>query len=208
MQEGSKVQAVYVASTAAALRTAYDDWANDYDQELFEIGYCSPSVAAAIFGRFITKRDGPFLDAGCGTGLQVQALRLAGFSGFTGIDLSPEMLKIAESKNLYDTLLEATLGETLPFANDQFEAVLSTGAITQNHAPPESFDELIRVTRPGGLILFTLRDDPTIDPRYQQVVDAHSEANRWNNLYTSDLFQSMPYGEPDVLHRFHVYQVA
>ena len=101
-----------------------------------------------------------------------------------------------------------TLGERLDFADGTFAATLSVGVITPKHAPPESFDELLRVTRPGGPVVFSLRDDPAQEPAYPAAVRAHEEAGRWRLVFATDSFAAMPYGEPEVSHRFHVYQVA
>ncbi len=56
------------------------------------------------------------------------------------------------------------LGNGLDFPKGCFGAVISVGAITQGHAPPSGFADLVEVTRPGGRIVFTLRDDAGIDP--------------------------------------------
>ncbi len=47
------------------------------------------------------------------------------------------------------------LGEELRFPDNHFDAVLIVGTI--GLAPKESFDELIRVTRPRGVIVFSIR---------------------------------------------------
>ena len=45
--------------------------------------------------------DFPILDAGAGDGLSGRALKDAGFGSLTGIDLSPELIEIARTKNVY-----------------------------------------------------------------------------------------------------------
>ena len=51
---------------------AYDAWAQDYERDLWAQGYAIPGHIAALFARFVDLKDGPFLDAGCGTGLQME----------------------------------------------------------------------------------------------------------------------------------------
>lgn len=206
--EQTNVGRSYAAETPAQQRAAYDSWAASYEPELCAMGYRLPAMAAAVFTRFVPAGTAPILDAGCGGGIQAEALALLGYGPFTGIDFSAGMLEIARAKGLYGALRRMTLGEPLDFADDAFAATLSIGTITPKHAPPESFQELLRVTRPGGQIVFSLRDDPAQDPAYPAAVRAHSEAGAWRRVFSTDSVHSMPYGEPDVRHRVHVYEVA
>ena len=197
MTKDSKVQAVYAAQTPEAQRAAYDDWAQSYEQELMAMGYRIPAIAAGLFGRYVPKDSTPILDAGCGGGLQAEPLALMGYRHLTGLDLSQGMLDIAASKGIYDTLVQHPLGGGLPFDKNHFAATISCGTITQGHAPPSSFADLIHVTRPGGLIIFTLRDDPGIDPAYQAAVTQHKDAGDWRVLEVTEATATMPYGEPE-----------
>ena len=86
-------------------------------------------------------------------------------------------------------------------------AVLSCGCITPGHAPAHSFDELIRVCRPGGLIVFSLRDDPAQDPAYPAALERLASIGAWEPVFVTSSFQSLPYGEPEITHRIHVYAV-
>ncbi len=206
-EEPTNVARSYAAETPAQQEAAYDSWADSYERELCAMGYRLPAVAAAVFTRFVPVGKAPILDAGCGGGIQAEALALLGYGPLTGIDFSAGMLAVARAKGLYAALHRMALGERLDFADDAFAATLSVGTITPKHAPPESFHELLRVTRPGGRIVFSLRDDREQDPAYPGAVRAHSEAGRWREVFSTDGFASMPYGEPEVTHRIHVYEV-
>ena len=65
----------------------------------------------------------------------------------------------ARQKIFYTELYQQVLGETLDFSTNFFDAVISVGVFTYNHAPSHAFDELIRITKPGGYIIFTMRPD-------------------------------------------------
>ena len=52
-----------------------------------------------------------------------------------------------------------TLGDKLDYETGEFDAVISVGVFTLGHAPSSSFDELIRITKSGGHIVFSLRTD-------------------------------------------------
>ena len=147
-------------------QAAYDSWANDYEADLCGLGYRIQSMIAATFVRFVPADTAPILDAGCGGGIQAEPLVMLGYGPFVGIDLSEGMLEIARGKNLYAELKQAMLGETLDLPDNHFGAIISSGTITPKHAPPHSFEELIRVAQPGALILFSMRDDPLQEPEY------------------------------------------
>lgn len=198
---------VYAASSQAESEEAYDAWANKYDKDVFSFGYRIPAVAAAVFGRFVDARSSPILDAACGTGLQTEALVLAGYGPFIGFDLSNEMLAIARRKNLYESLHKMALGGGLDFDADSFPVTLCIGAISPGHAGPSAFKDLIRVTEPGGRIIFSLRVDEGQQPEYLDAVVQHERDHDWKRVFATEGFPSLPTGEPEVAHAVYVYEV-
>ena len=207
MSEQSKVQAVYAAEDLDQQRDAYDDWAASYEPEICAMGYRIPALISGLFARYVPADASPILDAGCGGGIQAEPLALMGYGPLIGIDLSEGMLAIAREKQIYSQLHTMTLGEHLDFPSDHFEAVVSSGTITQYHAPPHSFDELVRVAKPGAMIIFTLRCDPGIDPAYAAHIEKLEAQGKWRNRFSTAPVKTMPYGEPDVLHKGHVFEV-
>ena len=205
---GTDVSKSYAAASPEEQQSRYDDWASSYEPDLCGMGYRIPAVIGAVFTRFVPSGTTPILDAGCGGGIQTEPLALVGYDGFVGIDLSEGMLAVARRKGFYGDLRQMALGAPLDFPDDSFGAVLSSGTITPGHAPPHSFDELVRVARPGAPVIFSLRDDPGQDPAYPATLDRLAAAGAWREVFATASFQSMPYGEPDVTHRVHVYQAA
>ncbi len=100
------------------------------------------------------------------------------------------------------------LGGRLDFPDDSFAAVLSMGTITPGHAPARSFEDLIRVARPGAPIIFSLRDDAGQEPAYDEACKRLQEAGRWRHVFSTGSFMVMPYGEPEVTTCVHVYEVV
>ena len=207
MKIRTDVSRSYHANSLEDQQAAYDDWALNYETDLCAMGYRIPAMIAAAFVRFVPVDTSPILDAGCGGGIQAEPLAMLGYSPIVGIDLSEGMLEVARNKNFYAQLKQATLGETLDFPDDHFGAVVSAGTITPKHAPPHSFDELIRIARPGAHFLFSMRDDPLQEPEYPAAVKRLEDEDKWQPVFTSNSFHSMPYGEPEITHRIHVYQV-
>ena len=137
MQESYKrVQWVYESTNDKELEDRYDQWAADYDNDLAaEFAWNAPQNATAVFAKHVDK-SANVLDAGAGTGLVGECLAEAGYKDLVAMDLSQGMLDVAKSKNLYNAFHRMTLGGTLDFATDEFDAVISVGVFTVGHAPP------------------------------------------------------------------------
>ena len=197
---------LYGASTLEELRAEYDRIASSYDTELLDgMGYRSPAAVTAVARRLLPS-DARILDAGAGTGLLGVALAGAGFTRIDGLDLSPGMLAEAARKNVYGELREGRLGGRLDYATGEYDGVVSAGVLTIGHAPASSLDELVRVTRRGGHVVFTLRADQ-VPPGFAEKMEELERARRWELLERGDEFQALPIAEPDVLVRVWAFRV-
>lgn len=205
--KGTSVGNSYAVKSAGESQMKYDVWASSYEADLMAMGYRLPWMFAAVVARFVEPDEGPVLDAGCGSGMQAEALKLLGYGNISGADLSIEMMSIARAKGIYASCQQIVLGESLPFDTGQFPVTLSCGVITPGHAPASAFDELARVTRKGGKLIFSLRDDPEQLPEYPAKIAAMAAVGTWREIFRTDAFQSLPLGEPVVRHRIHVCEV-
>ena len=207
MAETNKVQWVYESSNNQELEERYDQWADEYDQDLVEdFAWNSPQAAAQLFSRLVPQ-SARILDAGAGTGLVGVALSQLGYTNLVAIDLSTGMLQEARRKQVYSEFHQMVLGETLGFDSGCFDAVISVGVFTLGHAPATAFDELVRVTKPGGFVVFSLRTDVHKDAGFEQKMSELESANKWKLLEATDPFQPLPKGEPEVFHQIWAYQV-
>ena len=202
-----RVQWVYGSTTNQELEERYDQWATEYDKDLDEVfAWNAPQTGADVLARLVPNTSA-VLDAGAGTGLAGKCLADAGFTNLAAMDLSQGMLDEARRKNVYNSFHQMTLGETLGFETGQFDAVISIGVFTLGHAPINSFDELVRVTKPGGYVVFSLRTD-MVDDGYQAYFDKLDAAGKWKLAEVSEPFQPLPKGEPEVFHQIWAYQVV
>ena len=199
---------VYAAETETQLAAAYAAWANAYDMETAALGYCLPFVIAAWVARHVPKGCGPLLDAGCATGLSGPYLQALGYSDIEGLDLSDEMLALAHARGGYKALTRAALGGPLPWADRYFAAVFSTGVFTAGHAPASSLDEMVRITRPGGLVIFTVRDVVLEAGGFRERFSELEAAGKWLMVEESQPFRAFAVAEPEVLVKAFVFSVA
>jgi SAM-dependent methyltransferase len=133
-------------------QVGYDLWSETYDE--------TPNPVVALDARYTLAQLAPqaderILDAGCGTGRNLQALLDAGALP-TGIDFSPGMLAVAQRKFPNLDLRQADLQQTFPFANASFNATLC--ALIGEHLRDlhAVCREVYRVVKPGGRFVFSV----------------------------------------------------
>jgi predicted TPR repeat methyltransferase len=174
------------ASNTEELAEAYDEWADNYDQDLIdEMGYVAPLIATQLFSKNVDNRSAAILDAGCGTGLVGEYLRRHGYKNIDGLDYSRAMLEKAGHKEIYSKLTQGDLTGTLDIPSNTYDAVISVGTFTCGHVGPEAFDELLRVTKPGGHICFTVREQAWEEDSYLDKVGALQQDGAWTKLAES-----------------------
>ena len=205
----ARIAEVYSAKNDKELASIYDGWAASYDKDLTIIGYRNPAVAAGLIGRHIQPGSGTILDAGCGTGLVGEVLSFMGYDDLAGIDLSRGMLDVSAAKSVYASLEQMALGTNLPFEDGRFRAVVSFGVLTAGHAPPESLDEMIRITRAGGHLIFSLSNLVYEPLGFRKKLAALEAEGRWREIERTPFFPAMPgsIAEAHVESCIFVYQV-
>jgi len=207
MEKQNKIEWLFSSRNKEELAERYAQWAKDYDTELEQdFEWRGPQRTAELFIRYVPK-EARILDAGAGTGLMGEVLLKLGYHNLVAMDLSEAMLEEARKKNVYREFHQMVMGESLAFATDSFDAVVSTGVLTVGHAPASSFDELVRITRPGGHILFTLRTDVYEDRGFKEKQAALESEGKWRLVEVSEKTPLL-LKEPDVFHQIWVYQVT
>ena len=135
----------------ALTQRAHRIWsAGDYDRVAAGFRH----EAAAFVQRRELRSSQVVLDAACGSGnLTIPAARTG--AAVTGLDIVPSLLAAAgawaEREELTIALDEGSV-EELPYADAQFDVVLSMFGIMFAARPERVVAELARVTRPGGQV--------------------------------------------------------
>lgn len=144
---------------ADEVRDVYKDWAENYEKDTVQdMGYVAPVVVAGKLAA-VAPDASVVLDAGCGTGLAGVELAKRGFETVDGMDISPEMLDIAREKDVYRALQTADMTGPLSYDTNAYDAVTCVGTFTHAHVGPMGFDELLRITKPSGLVIATVHED-------------------------------------------------
>ena len=200
---------VYHSGDAAALAASYDRWAATYDSDMLAIGYANVAVAAGLVGRHVRDRGDPILEAGVGTGLLGEMLSITGYPYLVGIDMSEGMLARARARAVYTDLRTRVLGEPLDFDDASFAAVVSFGVFTPGHAPPGAFDELIRITRRGGHLIFTVSTAAWREAGFEKKLGTLEGEGRLRLVEATAEYRPMPLSvaEANFTTRAYVYAV-
>lgn len=164
---------------AEQLKSVYADWASLYDDDNDnKLGTVSQPLTAAMLSRHCTDPDTAIMDVGCGTGLVGHFLQQVGFNTYDGTDISPDMMEHARSRG-YRNLIPLDVGHPISVDDESYDATVCVGVFTHGHLGPEGFDELLRITRPGGLICFTVNEGVWDVANFPQAIQAHTDAGAW-----------------------------
>lgn len=148
--------AMSLSEELASVQSAYNTVAESYSKVLPDASFEAPPDRAMInaFVEYVNTADvGSVLDAGCGAGRMTGLLAAQG-AQVSGIDLSPAMIEIAQSKHPDLTFDVADLSD-LPAKDAQFGGVFAWYSIihTAPDGLPRVFGEFFRVLAPGGFLL-------------------------------------------------------
>ncbi len=204
--DGSPIDKIYDQTSQGGSQDVYDDWAQSYDADNAALGFRLPGLASAFAARHIPPDSEPLLDAGAGTGQVGSALKVLGYRNIIGCDISEQMLAVAARTKAYSQLRRQVLGERLEFADHSFAGVLCVGSFGPGHAPPDTLDELVRVTRPGSSLIFNFREDTWKAQGFETKIREISDAKLWTLLEEKGPFRPYINGEPELFARIFVYR--
>ncbi len=122
------------------------------------------------------------LDLGCGTGFFSERLSLRLAPGqLVGLDIAGGMLQFARRERDIEALWLCADAEDLPLADASVDLVFSSLSVQWCEHLPSLFNEIMRVLKPGGQLLFS-----TLGPRTLwelkgawQAVDGYVHVNRF-----------------------------
>ena len=177
------------------VRGYYDGQAPTYDSTLADWGYDAPWRVAELLLGSLTEGSSlqTVLDAGCGTGLSGQALRDTGFGGrLLGVDLSPDSVALARGRGIYDEVVVGDLQRPLSYDDDSVDAVVCVGVLTYVPDVAAIWAEFCRVTRPGGGIVLTQRDDVWRERLCNDVLHELERTGGWTVVHLSPPASYLP----------------
>jgi predicted TPR repeat methyltransferase len=139
----------------------YDQYAPKFEKSLVgDLGYRGPALLLDAVSAVCHAHARPMnfhraIDLGCGTGLAARAFENC-VEGFTGFDISAEMIKRAQATGLYDSVSIGDAVEQLAHQKDRCaDLVIAADMMIYIHDLAPLFAEAARVLKPSGLVAFT-----------------------------------------------------
>ncbi len=133
-------------------RTTFDAWARDGRETQMERGH--GPIARRVFESLHLAADAHYLDIGCGNGYSVRWAAAASPRGTAiGIDLSPDMIRIARERSAGLTNVdfrEAAFPQH-PLPHGLFDAIFSMEVFYYLPDPDAALREVLRLLKPGGV---------------------------------------------------------
>lgn len=163
---------LWTPHTVEETQDIYRRWANEYDRDVLEWGYATPTRVARALRAAGADVNQPILDFGCGTGLSGQALAAEGYTLIDGTDISPEMLAKAEKRDLYRSTWLGHPGKCDEVRPGAYAGIVATGVVSMGAAPPETLALLVSLLAPGNLLAFSFNDATLGDRGYMGALDS------------------------------------
>jgi ubiquinone/menaquinone biosynthesis C-methylase UbiE len=163
----------------------YREQAVNYDERMDQWQFLTPQQSRDILLEFVPK-DAKILEAGCGTGLSGKLQYEAGFKNLHGIDISPEMLAMAEAKGIYQTLQQGNLLEPLPYPDESFDAVECLAVLTHIEDADYVLRQFHRVVKSGGWVIFSQRKDLFDKRQMDKLLKKLEQEGLFHKVHQSD----------------------
>ena len=95
------------------------------------------------------------LDVGCGTAYLIELLSRRHHARHVGLDLSSEMIRQANEKNIDGAEFVVGRSDALPFENDTFDIVTCSQSFHHYPDTDRAMREALRVLKPGGIYILS-----------------------------------------------------
>ena len=197
-------KALFESRDNAELAAKYDQWSSSYESDMGD--HSGPRETVEIVSKYCGLED-RILDAGCGTGLAGQLLQERGYWNLEGLDLSRGMLDQAAAKGCYAALHQGVLGEPLALPTSFYDATMVIGVFARAHAPAVSLRELVRITKPRGHVIFTIRPEFYESSDFKQVVAELGDTGSWRLVERTEPFDGRFKDFPEVCLQVWVFEV-
>ena len=153
------VTEAYALKDDKSIVNFYGKWAEEYDEQMLGKDYTSPQDISDLLISHLPQQNCDILDIGCGTGLTGMHVAHCAAGSLDGVDLSAEMVDMAQRRGIYRDLYVADVKQPFDFTHRVYDAVISSGTFTHGHVGTEPVTEIIRVLKPLGLFACTVHFD-------------------------------------------------
>jgi ubiquinone/menaquinone biosynthesis C-methylase UbiE len=163
----------------------FDTVADQWDQ--MRAGYFGESVREVAIAKANLRPDMVVADVGTGTGYVATGLAPL-VQKVYGVDASAEMLRVAEEnmcrQGLTNVEFKVGDGLNLPFEDNSLDAVFANMYLHHIEEPPLAIAEMVRVLKPGGVLVITDEDEHEHEWLHEEMDDVwlgfdRDQIRRW-----------------------------
>jgi len=178
----------------------YEDFSKTYEAVSATLGFSLPKYVADLVhnevpNSIFANPDAVMLDVAAGTGLIGDGVREKGFVGtIDGLDGSKQMMVKAEEKGHYRSLIQHLLlpNTQMPVMDNSYDILTCVAALSTGHIQPIMLHDMLRSVKPGGHIIFTVRDNITAKEyvkSLKELVKQMEDDNQWRQVSLSRVQQ-------------------
>nr|XP_027196718.1 methyltransferase-like protein 27 [Dermatophagoides pteronyssinus] len=167
----------------------YSIWASNYEKDIKEMDYNGGHIAAKYFLQMNFNKNDKILDIGAGTGIIGEILNKNGYHNLDALDNNDEMLKILKEKNCYQNIIKSivTPDQKLPINDQQYDVIIMAGIFCPGHIDYRSLEQIIRITKSGGFICWSMgnpkiyadRDQLYSDDNFDRYISLLCDKMKW-----------------------------
>lgn len=134
----------------------FDNQAEEYDDKNTIVYSKYGKISCKNIAEYLEDKEyNSLLDIGCGTGYLIDMLSKEHEAKYTGLDLSPKMLKVAIEKNIKNTEFVEGVSDDLPFDDNAFDIVTCSQSFHHYPDTDKALKEAYRVLKPDGLYILS-----------------------------------------------------
>lgn len=156
---------VQVKDRPVSAAEIYDDWSNSYEAGILNMGWSAPQSLFENVSEHLPDKP-EIYEVGIGSGFLAEKFKQSHDAEIYGADISSKMLDllhekgIAKRNNIHHLNLET---QSIPAEKHSMDAVISCGVLEYFEDIDHVLDEMIRITKPGGVIGLSFETSPEID---------------------------------------------
>ena len=132
------------------LATEFDGWAQNNRAESMANGHLD--VTVQMLDTMDISGISSVLDVGCGNGWLIRELLQRGVDSGTGLDISPEMISVANQANKFGSREKYLVGngESIELPDASIDCITNIESLYYYPKPEAALKEWARITRSGG----------------------------------------------------------
>jgi len=175
------------------IASGYDKWYETAEGRLFDM--LEKRALRSLIGEVDTGEN--LLEVGAGTGWWSHFFSELGYR-VTGVDFSPKMVEIANSKTIPNARFEKADANKLTFPDHHFSASAAITTIEFTPEPKTVIREMVRCTKSGGkLFLGVLNGDAPLNKQRKKQAEGPF---KYAHFFTAEEIYALlaPYGKPAI----------